>query len=57
MNKSKLDLKITPLRLVVTIASLALVGLSEWFSWNIPIFVFILPIFLIIFLTQPKVTR
>ena len=57
MNKNKLDLKITPLRLVVTIASLSLAGFSEWFGWNTPIFFSILPILLVVFLTQPKTTK
>lgn len=57
MNKNTLDLKITPVRLVVVISSLLSAGLSGWFGWDIPIFFFILPIILAVFLTQPKATK
>ena len=52
----KMDLSITPLRLTVTLGGLALIGLNEFFSWNIPGIGYIVPIaiMLSVFLTQPK---
>lgn len=54
--KIKMDLSITPLRIVVTVGGLVLIGLNEFFSWNIPAIGYIVPIaiMLSVFLTQPK---
>ncbi len=55
-QKKKLDLSITPLRLVVTVGGLALIGLNEFYQWNIPSigFIVILAIMASVFLTQKK---
>ncbi|PJC34118.1 hypothetical protein CO051_00420 [Candidatus Roizmanbacteria bacterium CG_4_9_14_0_2_um_filter_39_13] len=55
-KRKKLDLSITPLRLAVTIGGLTLIGLNEFYMWNIPALGFIVPIaiMLSVFLTQGK---
>jgi len=35
-KRRKVDISITPLRLAVTIGGLALIGLNEFYMWDIP---------------------
>lgn len=57
-KRKKMDLSITPLRLAVTVVGLLLIGLNEYFLWNIPAIGYVVPIaiMLSVFLTQPKNT-
>ena len=55
-KRRKVDISITPLRLAVTIGGLALIGLNEFYMWDIPGLGFIvaLAIMASVFLTQGK---
>lgn len=55
-GKSKLDMSVTPLRVVVVILGLFLVFLNDILGWNVPyvIFFFTLVVMLTVVLTQPK---